>query len=154
MEADEETKVASSASPHGGARVGDGDGDGRVDGLADAARTTVLSDQNGILKALQVIEKDSFAIAESYTSLFTSLRLALSEITGSSADHMQCFVDAAGRVQECALDAATKGNRHINSCLRLNEEMKGIDPLANQLKVLKRNVDVLDSAVNKLLRLP
>ncbi|KAJ9147953.1 hypothetical protein P3X46_030063 [Hevea brasiliensis] len=107
-----------------------------------------------IFKALEVVERDSLAIAESFTSLFASLRLALSEVTSSSVDHMNCFGDAAGRLQESVLDAATKGNRYINSCLRLNEEMKGIDSLAAQLKVLRRNVDALDTAVNRLLRFP
>ncbi|KAF5202200.1 hypothetical protein FRX31_008214 [Thalictrum thalictroides] len=107
-----------------------------------------------IMKVLEIVERDSMAIAESYTSLFSSLRLALSQVTSSSVDHMQCFSDAAGRIQESALDAATRGNRYINSCLRLNEEMKGVENLAMQLKILRRNVDALDSAVNKLVRLP
>jgi len=107
-----------------------------------------------MFRALEVLERDSVAIAESFTSLFDSLRLALSEVTSSSVDHMHCFNDAAGRLQESVLDAATKGNRYINSCLRLNEEMKGVDNLAMQLKILRRNVDALDSGVNRLLRLP
>ncbi|KAH7841438.1 hypothetical protein Vadar_029910 [Vaccinium darrowii] len=111
-------------------------------------------DQEDILRAIEVVERDSVAIAQSFSSLFDSLRLALSEVTGRSVEHMQCFSDAAGRVQECALDAATKGNRYINSCLRLNEEMKGIDSLAAKLKILRRNVDTLDSAANRLLRIP
>ncbi|KAF4355183.1 hypothetical protein F8388_012958, partial [Cannabis sativa] len=86
-----------------------------------------------ILKALEVVERDSIAISESFASLFASLRVALSGVM---------------------LDSATKGNRYINSCLRLNEEMNGVDNLATQLKILRRNVDVLDSAVNKLLRIP
>ncbi|XP_040990414.1 uncharacterized protein LOC121237641 [Juglans microcarpa x Juglans regia] len=110
--------------------------------------------QTDILRALEVVERDSVAIAESFTSLFSSLRLAISEVTGSSVNHMHCFTDAAGCLQESVLDAATKGNRYINSCLRLNEEMKGMDSLAIQLKFLRRNVDALDTAVNKLLRLP
>ncbi|KAK6947784.1 BLOC-1-related complex subunit 6, C-terminal helix [Dillenia turbinata] len=110
--------------------------------------------QTEILKALEVVERDSVAIADSFSSLFSSLRFALSQVTGSSVDHMRCFSDAAGKLQECTLDAATKGNRYINSCLRLNEEMKGIDNLALQIKALRRNVDTLDSAVNKFLRLP
>ncbi|XP_013624171.1 PREDICTED: uncharacterized protein LOC106330196 [Brassica oleracea var. oleracea] len=93
-------------------------------------------------------------IAESFSSLFVSLQSTLSKATGSSVDHMTCFGDAAGRLQETALDASTKGNRYINSCLRLNEEIKGVDTLAAQLKHLGRNLDVLDTAVNKLLRPP
>ncbi|KAL4603835.1 hypothetical protein ACB092_10G152200 [Castanea dentata] len=120
----------------------------------DRTETKPFLSQTEILKALEVVERDSSAIAESYGSLFASLRLALSEVTSSSVDHMQCFSDAAGRLQESVLDASTKGNRYINSCLRLNEEMKGVDSLATQLKLLRRNVDALDSAVNKLLRLP
>ncbi|CAL5442563.1 unnamed protein product [Camellia sinensis] len=111
-------------------------------------------DQKEILRVLEVVERDSVAIADSFTSLFASLRLALAEVTSTSVDHMQCFSDAAGRLQECALDAATKGNHYINSCLGLNEEIKGMDSLATQLKILRKNVDTLDSAVNRLLRLP
>ncbi|KAG5222476.1 BLOC-1-related complex [Salix suchowensis] len=90
---------------------------------------------------------------------FASLRFALSEATSTSVDHMQClamlllvFKNPVNRTG--LLDAATKGNRYINSCMRLNEEMKDIGNLATQLKILRRNVDVLDSAVTKLLRFP
>ncbi|XP_013583457.1 PREDICTED: uncharacterized protein LOC106292414 [Brassica oleracea var. oleracea] len=112
------------------------------------------SNQGEILGTLATVEEDSQAIAESFSSLFVSLRSTLSEATGSSVDHMTCFGDAAGRLQETALDASTKGNRYINSCLRLNEEIKGVDTLAARLKHLRRNMDVLDTAVNKLLRPP
>ncbi|CDY10875.1 BnaC01g14900D [Brassica napus] len=112
------------------------------------------SNQGEILRTLATVEKDSKAIAESFSSLFVSLRSTLSEATSSSVDHMGCFGDAAGRLQETALDASTKGNRYINSCLRLNEEIKGVENLAARLKHLRRNVDVLDTAVNKLLRPP
>ncbi|KAJ8555764.1 hypothetical protein K7X08_013260 [Anisodus acutangulus] len=118
------------------------------------SQTSSLVNGKEILKAIEVVERDSMAIANSYTSLFASLRSTLSEVTSTSVDHMNCFGDAAGRVQECALDAATKGNRYINSCLRLNEEMNGIDNLATQLKIIRRNVDALDSAVNRLVRFP
>lgn len=37
-----------------------------------------------ILRALQVVERDSVAIAESYASLFSSLRIALSEVSQPS----------------------------------------------------------------------
>ncbi|KAL6549978.1 hypothetical protein OROMI_020466 [Orobanche minor] len=70
-----------------------------------------------ILKALEAVERDSASIAESYSRLFASLRLSLSQATSSTVDHMNCFSDAAGRLQECVLDASTKGNRYINSCL-------------------------------------
>ncbi|KAB2608607.1 hypothetical protein D8674_011805 [Pyrus ussuriensis x Pyrus communis] len=113
-----------------------------------------LLNQTELFRALEVVERDSLAIADSFTSLFASLRLALSEVTSNSVDHMHCFGEAAGRLQESVLDAATKGNRYINSCLRLNEEMKGAGSLALQLKILRRNVDALDSGVNKLLHLP
>ncbi|KAF5734817.1 hypothetical protein HS088_TW15G00310 [Tripterygium wilfordii] len=120
----------------------------------DPVRSRPPINQSELFKALEVVERDTTAIAESFTSLFASLRLALSEATGSSVDHMQCFGDAAGRLQESVLDAATKGNRYINSCLRLNEEMKGVDTMATQLKILRRHVDALDVAVDKILRLP
>ncbi|KAF8413167.1 hypothetical protein HHK36_001143 [Tetracentron sinense] len=66
----------------------------------DPSESKPSFDQNEIYKAIEVVERDSTAIAESFTSLFSSLRLALSEVTGSSVDHMHCFSDVAGRLQE------------------------------------------------------
>ncbi|KAE8677947.1 hypothetical protein F3Y22_tig00111467pilonHSYRG00073 [Hibiscus syriacus] len=94
-------------------------------GLDGSASETTWN-KSDILKAVEVVESDSRAIADSFSSLFDSLRFALSEVTSGSVDHMRCFGDAVGRLQESALDAATKGNR-------LNEEMKGMDSLATQL---------------------
>ncbi|KAL5053005.1 hypothetical protein RYX36_033687 [Vicia faba] len=91
------------------------------------------NNQREILKAIEVVERDSLAIAQSFTSVFEALRLSLSQSTDASIHHIQCFSDAAGHLQESVLDAATKGNRYINSCLKLNEEMKGVDSLASQL---------------------
>ncbi|XP_022760196.1 uncharacterized protein LOC111306656 isoform X3 [Durio zibethinus] len=116
----------------------------------DGSESNSPLNKSDILKAMEVVEKDSLAIADSFSSLFASLRLAFSEVTSSPVDHMRCFADAAGRIQESALDAATRGNQYINSCLRLNEEMKGIDNLATPLKIL-RNIDAPDTAVNKLV---
>lgn len=87
--------------------------------------------QTELLRALEVMERDSLAIADSFTSLFSSLRLALSEVcvafvsishsaqiaifmktkicdvivkvTSNSVDHMHCFGDAAGRLQESGI---------------------------------------------------
>ncbi|CAL9130654.1 unnamed protein product [Musa acuminata var. zebrina] len=122
--------------------------------ISAAAAAAAATSPGEILRALQVVERDSVAIAESYASLFSSLRIALSEVTSTSLENMQCFNDVVGRLQESALDAATKGNRYINSCLRLNEEMKTLESLALQLKILRKNVDNLDVAVNRVLRLP
>ncbi|ONI07113.1 hypothetical protein PRUPE_5G100600 [Prunus persica] len=108
-------------------------------GEEDRTESKPELNQTEIFRTLEVVERDSLSIADSFTTLFASLRLALSEVTSNSVDHMHCFSEAAGRLQESVLDCATKGNRYINSSLR---------------KVLRRNVDALDSGVNKLLRLP
>ncbi|PPS06701.1 hypothetical protein GOBAR_AA13966 [Gossypium barbadense] len=107
----------------------------------DGSESKPPLNKSDILKAVEVVERDS-------------QRMMCKLLQFGSVDHMRCFGDATGRLQESALDAATKGNRYINSCLRLNEEMKGMESLATQLKVLRRNVDALDTAVNKLVRLP
>ncbi|XP_006657699.1 predicted GPI-anchored protein 58 [Oryza brachyantha] len=104
--------------------------------------------------AMEAVERDAAAIADSYASLFASLRVALSNVTSTSAENMDCLGDVVGRLQESALEASSKGNKYINSCLRLNEEMRGLESLAMQLKILRKNVDSLDLAVNQLLRLP
>ncbi|KAG8100047.1 hypothetical protein GUJ93_ZPchr0013g35752 [Zizania palustris] len=96
--------------------------------------------------AMEAVERDAAAIADSYASLFASLRIALSNTTSTSAENMECLGDVVGRLQESALEASSKGNKYINSCLRLNEEMRGLDSLAMQLKILRKNVDTLDLA--------
>ncbi|XP_052210492.1 uncharacterized protein LOC127813520 isoform X2 [Diospyros lotus] len=136
METESESLVVSETNPNhppGRHRNFEVEEEGGREWNGESKANATPFDQKELLRALEVVERDSTAIAQSFTSLFASLRLALSEVTGSSVNHMQCFNDAAGQVQECALDAATKGNRYINSCLRLNEEMKGIDSLATQL---------------------
>ncbi|GLJ41202.1 hypothetical protein SUGI_0852910 [Cryptomeria japonica] len=104
-----------------------------------------------LVAALEVVEKDANEVAGSFTSLLSSLRLALSQVTSSSVEHMRCYNDVAGQLQVSALDAASKGNRFINASLRLNDEMKGTGNLAAQLKSLRRTVDHLDSLVTRQL---
>ncbi|KAG9145123.1 hypothetical protein Leryth_008921 [Lithospermum erythrorhizon] len=66
-------------------------------------KTTSL-DRNELAKALELVEKDSIEIAQSFNSLFDSLRLSLSQATSTSVDHMNCFSEAAGRLQECGIN--------------------------------------------------
>lgn len=42
---------------------------------------TAAFNRKDMLKAIEVVERDSLAIAQSYTSLFASLRLALSQVS-------------------------------------------------------------------------
>ncbi|WVZ65930.1 hypothetical protein U9M48_015216 [Paspalum notatum var. saurae] len=86
-----------------------------------------------VAAAMEAVERDATAIAESYASLFASLRVALSNVTSTSVENMECLGDVVGRLQESALEASSKGNKYINSCLRLNEEMRGLESLAMQL---------------------
>eukprot|EP00252_Welwitschia_mirabilis_P019287 TRINITY_DN4416_c0_g1_i1.p1 TRINITY_DN4416_c0_g1~~TRINITY_DN4416_c0_g1_i1.p1 ORF type:complete len:162 (-),score=34.95 TRINITY_DN4416_c0_g1_i1:100-519(-) len=104
-----------------------------------------------LVKALKAVEKDANEVAGSLTSLLSSLSLALSQVTCSSVEHMHCYSDIACQLQESALDAASKGNRFIDACFRLNEEMKGMESLAAQIKVLRRTVDDLDILVTQYL---
>lgn len=47
-------------------------------GISGGAYT--MGDQREIMKALETVERDSVAIAESFASLFSSLRLGLAEV--------------------------------------------------------------------------
>ncbi|KAJ4730445.1 Monocopper oxidase-like protein SKS2 [Rhynchospora pubera] len=136
------------------ATPGEVSGAGSHDTERSSSGAYTMGDQREIMKALETVERDAVAIAESFSSLFSSLRLGLSEATSTSIENMECFSEVIGRLQESALDAASKGNKYINSCLRLNEELRGLESLAMQLKLLRRNVDSLDLAVTRLLRLP
>ncbi|KAG2310999.1 hypothetical protein Bca52824_022556 [Brassica carinata] len=82
--------------------------DPQVDGHPSSAAEESGSNQNSggrsepsplnqeeILRTLATVEKDSQAIAVSFSSLFVSLRSTLSEATSSSVDHMSSFGDVA-----------------------------------------------------------
>ncbi|TVU01050.1 hypothetical protein EJB05_53503, partial [Eragrostis curvula] len=71
-----------------------------------------------VAAAMEAVERDAAAIADSYASLFSSLRVALSNVTSTSSENMECLSDVVGRLQESALEASSKGNKYINSCLR------------------------------------
>uniref|UniRef100_A0ACD5UYI6 Uncharacterized protein n=1 Tax=Avena sativa TaxID=4498 RepID=A0ACD5UYI6_AVESA len=114
----------------------------------------VPPDARKVAAAMEAVERDAVAIAESYASLFASLRIALSNVTTTSAENMECLGEVVGRLQESALEASSKGNKYIHSCLRLNEEMRGLESLSIQLKIMRKNIDSLDLAVDRLLHLP
>ncbi|KAH7281079.1 hypothetical protein KP509_36G028900 [Ceratopteris richardii] len=103
------------------------------------------------MRTLEAVEKDAQGVAASLSSLLSALQSGLSNVTSSSVKHLECYNDVAGHVQETALDAAMKGNKFINACLRLNEEMKGMGVLARQIKVLRQTVDYFDNQVSRLL---
>ncbi|GJY78587.1 hypothetical protein Tco_0484388 [Tanacetum coccineum] len=92
----------------------------------DPSSSSIIS-QKDVIRAVEIVERDSIAIAESFSSLFESLRTSLSQlyiittdrlkpgkalppfsggwrghskVTSRSVDHVQCFSDAAGRLQE------------------------------------------------------
>lgn len=103
------------------------------------------------VKMVKTVEKDATAVAGSLATLFSSLQSALSEVTGSSIEHMRCHSEAAGLLQDASIDAATKGQRFINACLRLNEEMKTMGSLAAQLKTLRQVVDQFEYHASRSL---
>lgn len=127
-------------------RAGNDDGVGRAP-MAEARE----SDLGMAVKMVKAVEEDAKAVAGSLAMLFSSLQSALSEVTGSSIEHMRCHSDAAGLLQDASIEAATKGNRFINACLRLNEEMKSMAALANQLKTLRQVVDQFEYHASRTL---
>ncbi|CAM0905873.1 unnamed protein product [Alopecurus aequalis] len=121
---------------------------------AAPAATAAPPEARKVAAAMEAVERDAAAIAESYASLFASLRIALSNVTSTSAENMECLGEVVGRLQESALEASSKGNKYIHSCLRLNEEMRGLESLSTQLKIMRKNIDSLDLAIDRLLHLP
>lgn len=110
-----------------------------------------MSDIATAVKLVKAVEDDAKAVAGSLVGLFSSLQSALSEVTGSSVDHMKCHSEAAGLLQDASIDAAAKGQRFINACLRLNEEMKSVGNLAAQLKALRQVVDQFEYHASRSL---
>jgi hypothetical protein len=109
------------------------------------------SDVAMAVKMVKAVEQDAAAVAGSLATLFSSLQSALSEVTGSSIEHMRCHSEAAGLLQDASIDAAAKGQRFINACLRLNEEMKAMGSLAAQLKTLRQVVDQFEYHASRSL---
>lgn len=54
-----------------------------LDGVDTSESKASTFNRDDIVKALEVVERDSVAIAESFSSLFASLRLTLSEVSFS-----------------------------------------------------------------------
>ncbi|OAE25232.1 hypothetical protein AXG93_2210s1160 [Marchantia polymorpha subsp. ruderalis] len=109
-----------------------------LNGFADYGRREHPQRDREVQLAMQMadaVEDDAHAVARSLTALLSSLKSALSEVTTSSVANMRLENEAAGQVQDAAIDAASKGNRFVNACLRLNEEMKGMERVANQLAI-------------------
>lgn len=103
------------------------------------------------VRMVKAVEEDAVAVAGSLAGLFSSLQSALSEVTGSSIEHMRCHSEAAGVLQDASIDAASKGQRFINACLRLNGEMKSVGSLAAQLKILRQVVDQFEYHASRSL---
>jgi hypothetical protein len=55
-------------------------GDASQDAANISTGAYTMGDQKEIMKTLETVERDSVAIAESFVSLFSSLRLSLSEV--------------------------------------------------------------------------
>ena len=129
---------------------------GTSEGSSTALTTTTRlegrqSDIAMAVKMVKKVEQDATAVASGLTTLFASLQAALSEVTGSSIEHMRCHSEAAGLLQDASIDAANKGQRFINACLRLNEEMKSMGTLAAQLKTLRQVVDQFEYHASRSL---
>lgn len=128
---------------------------GSSEGSSSAHTTTRSegreSDIAMAVKMVKAVEDDASAVAGSLATLFSSLQSALSEVTGSSIEHMRCHSEAAGLLQDASIDAAAKGQRFINACLRLNEEMKSTGSLAAQLKTLRQVVDQFEYHASRSL---
>lgn len=131
---------------------------GTSEGSSTALTTTTTTRLEGrqsdiamAVKMVKKVEQDATAVSSSLTTLFASLQAALSEVTGSSIEHMRCHSEAAGLLQDASIDAANKGQRFINACLRLNEEMKSMGTLAAQLKTLRQVVDQFEYHASRSL---
>ncbi|MCO5576542.1 hypothetical protein L7F22_030353 [Adiantum nelumboides] len=73
---------------------------------ADSVRSAMeASDLNVVmaLRTLEAVEKDAQGVASSLSSLLCSIQSALSMVTSSSVEHLECYNDAAGRVQEAVI---------------------------------------------------
>jgi hypothetical protein len=72
----ETTEILDEPQPDSGEVPGDVSHDPA--GISSSSYT--MGNQKEIMKALETVERDSVAIAESFVSLFSSLRLSLSEV--------------------------------------------------------------------------
>eukprot|EP00270_Netrium_digitus_P002424 TRINITY_DN1273_c0_g1_i2.p1 TRINITY_DN1273_c0_g1~~TRINITY_DN1273_c0_g1_i2.p1 ORF type:complete len:110 (-),score=14.78 TRINITY_DN1273_c0_g1_i2:367-651(-) len=69
-------------------------------------------------QVLEAVERDSLAVSKAMDEVFASLQHFVSNATLSTVDHMQCSADAASLLQAEASEAAAKGTRFVNDCLR------------------------------------
>lgn len=113
--------------------------------------TLPLSGSSTAMDVLMAVEKDAVAVAEKLSHLMASLRTCLADASQNTIEHMDCHSKAADSLQEAVMEAASKGNRFVNECLRLNEEMRGITDMAFQIKKLRQKLDQFEAQASYYL---
>eukprot|EP00271_Cylindrocystis_brebissonii_P010830 TRINITY_DN27249_c0_g1_i1.p1 TRINITY_DN27249_c0_g1~~TRINITY_DN27249_c0_g1_i1.p1 ORF type:complete len:107 (+),score=17.36 TRINITY_DN27249_c0_g1_i1:538-858(+) len=103
------------------------------------------------MDVLNTLETDAIAVAEDLTKMIEELRKGLAEATANSVEHMQCHSEVAGELQTATLEAASRGNRFVNECLRLNEEMRDVGQVAARIKVLRQRLDQFEAQASRYL---
>ncbi|CAI7781324.1 unnamed protein product [Closterium sp. NIES-54] len=104
-----------------------------------------------MMEMLNDAERSAMGAADAVKQLLDALRGHLKEVTSNTLAHVEVERDAATRLQGAAMEAANRGMRFINACMRMNEELQQLPHLNAQVKELSRKVDELESQLNRLL---
>ncbi|GJP73365.1 hypothetical protein CLOP_g4090 [Closterium sp. NIES-67] len=104
-----------------------------------------------MLEVLNDAERSALGAADAVNSLLDALRAHLKEVTSNTVAHVELERDASKQLQGAAMEAANRGMRFINACMRMNEEMQQLPQLTAQVKELGRKVDEFESQLNRLV---
>lgn len=97
------------------------------------------------------LEKDAVSVAESLNHLLASISSLMSQSSDNTFLHLECLNDAASLLHGKTLEAASKGNKFVNSCLRLNEEMKDLGETEERIRRLRQRLDQFELVANRIL---
>ncbi|CAI5489374.1 unnamed protein product [Closterium sp. Naga37s-1] len=96
------------------------------------------------MEVLNDAERSAMGAADAVKQLLDALRGHLKEVTSNTVAHVEVERDAATRLQGAAMEAANRGMRFINACMRMNEDLQQLPHLTAQVKELSRKVDEFD----------
>ncbi|GAQ84065.1 hypothetical protein KFL_001750020 [Klebsormidium nitens] len=114
-------------------------------------RTTSRMSIPVAVEVLAEVEKDASNVANNLVQLMATLRASLADVTHCSLEHLECHSEAARELHEAVTDAASSGNRFINECQRLDQEMRDVGELAAQIKAMRQLVDHFEGQLNRHL---
>jgi len=96
-------------------------------------------------------ERDSVAVSASVKVLLDSIQSYLSQSLECTSEHMETYAQISQLHSTASLEAVRHCSGLIGACVELNKEMSHIEPLAAQIKQMRRALEQLELQASRVL---